>query len=447
MPNNRVSAPRDSGASYSNPHNRGSSHDNRVGVDSNIPEGLFDYESEFRLRGVPQGSNARLDSKYQELQGANPYRGLTYNESPMQQFLSMLGFRNEYDSWRESMAMNAAEYDAQLQMMQYQNEYNSPLAQAQRMRAAGINPDVDGGKSIDSGSAAEMQPDPSLPMQTTSEEDVPGRIIQGVFSAINMATSLFSSIQGFKSRALENRLKQIEVDSKLVDYETQVNNFVKRFAQDHITLGDLPDMSKEEYDSLDPTEQKKIRNSFSSKLNTQLDIALKQVPAKYRAPLKERVTNYFNSSEGRTLHYRSNAERIKSQKEYLLEAGNGYDDFSHSLDVVGELYVDLVADYNNIKAKFNKLRAQHDYEVEEGRDTSLEVDANIAQAQTSQAQSLAAREQAAIAQLEASFTRELLSRLKNVDGPFAKFLLAALLTQAPQMLGNAVNIGAKSIIK
>lgn len=194
------------------------------------------------------------------------------------------------------------------------------------------------------------------------------------------------------------------------------------------------------------------------------------IPIALLLPLKKRVTNYFNSSEGRSLHYKSNANRIKNQKDYVQEASTGYDDFSHSLDIVGEAMVSFQAEYMAIKAKYNKLRAQNDYEVEQGRDTSLEVDANVASTkaeraqssyesdyysnangviagQTARVESFAIREQAEIARLEARFTRDLLERLKKVDGPFAKFLLAALLTQAPQMLGNAVDFGAKALLK
>lgn len=90
----------------------------------------------------------------------------------------------------------------------------------------------------------------------------------------------------------------------------------------------------------------------------------------------------------------------------------------------------------------NAVRSKANY------DSNYYQNANgVVAGQTAQIQSYAAQEQAEIAKLNASFTRDLVERLKGIDGPFAKFLLAALLTQAPQMLGNAVDFGAKALLK
>lgn len=87
-------------------------------------------------------SPSGFGSQYDRLFANNPYRNLTYRKSLWQNFLSSLGFRTDADRWIEDSQVNAAEYDAGIYSMMYQNEYNDPSSQAARMRAAGLNPDL-----------------------------------------------------------------------------------------------------------------------------------------------------------------------------------------------------------------------------------------------------------------------------------------------------------------
>lgn len=98
-------------------------------------------------------------SMYDRLFSANPYRNLTYNKTWWQRTLSGLGFRTSADKFFEDAQIQAAEYDARIFELMQQNEFNEPSAQSDRMRAAGINPDLLG--TGDVAEAASSAPDPN----------------------------------------------------------------------------------------------------------------------------------------------------------------------------------------------------------------------------------------------------------------------------------------------
>ena len=145
-----------------------------------------------------------VGGKYQTLIDANPYRNIEYTKTPWQNFLTSLGFRTQADAWKENMQVQANEYDAAIMQKQYDEHYNDPQSQVQRMRAAGLNPDIDGGSSIDSGSAAPPGEDPSTPMQTTADDA--SQLLsfgQSVMSAVTSAIGMASGIQGLQRNRLQ----------------------------------------------------------------------------------------------------------------------------------------------------------------------------------------------------------------------------------------------------
>lgn len=156
---------------------------------------------------LPQ-STVKLGGQYQKLIDANPYRNQSYSESPWQAFLSGLGFRTQADAWKENMSVQAAEYDAAVAQKAFDTEYNDPQSQVERMKAAGLNPDIDPG-SIDSGSAAPMGEDPSTPMQSTGQEGVIFEFGDRIMSAFSSALGMFQTFQGINRTHLQNIMQGI----------------------------------------------------------------------------------------------------------------------------------------------------------------------------------------------------------------------------------------------
>lgn len=154
------------------------------------------YQQLADLGDVPQVANPL----YQQLFDNNPYRNLHYNKSGWQNFLSKLGFRTDADRWEEEVLENAATFDAGVYQQMYQDQYNSEGAKAERMRAAGENPDLLGTGQVSE--AATPYQDPAGLSAGSSEEGVIGQIGSGIISAFNSAVGIasqFMQLEGLRN--------------------------------------------------------------------------------------------------------------------------------------------------------------------------------------------------------------------------------------------------------
>lgn len=150
-----------------------------------------------------------VSARYQNLIDANPYRNASYRVSPWQQFLSWLGFRSKADDWKENMAVQAQEYDASILQKAYNEDYDDPSSQVARMKAAGLNPDIDP-SSIDSSSSSPMPEDPSTPMMADTPQATIASFADGIMNIASTAIGIVGSVQGIARNALQNRILSIE---------------------------------------------------------------------------------------------------------------------------------------------------------------------------------------------------------------------------------------------
>lgn len=169
------------------------------------------------LGSAPSG----FGSDYDRLFEANPYRNLTYKKSWWQDLVSALGFRTDADRWREDAQVNSAEYDASVMSMIQQNNYNSPAAQASRMRQAGQNPDLLG--TGDVASAASPAEDPNGMSQNIGDEQVAtiGRSIMNLVPSIMSFATQLSQLRGIRA---ENDLKELDFNDSVIDYSNKFFN-------------------------------------------------------------------------------------------------------------------------------------------------------------------------------------------------------------------------------
>lgn len=126
---------------------------------------------------------------------SNPYANYDYKHTWWQKLWESMGFRSKWDEFRESMAVNSAEYRSQLADKAHNEQYDSALSQAMREREAGINPDLAG--NVDAGSSSPMEPDPNAPIAPTSDDPI--QVIQGFG---NTVMSIFTSAMGFAQSGL-----------------------------------------------------------------------------------------------------------------------------------------------------------------------------------------------------------------------------------------------------
>lgn len=175
---------------------------------------------------VPSG----YGSEYDTLFSNNPYRNLSYRKSGWQNLVSALGFRTDADRWLEDAQVNSAEYDAGIYSMMQQNAYNSPEAQANRMRQAGQNPDLLG--TGDVAGAASPTEDPNGMSQNVGDEFSDfGSTIASVFSR---AMAVFKD---FKSIEQMNTI----IDGQNVDNAVKMTGAIDSFIESSLTAEDLID--------------------------------------------------------------------------------------------------------------------------------------------------------------------------------------------------------------
>ena len=120
-------------------------------------------------------------------------------------------WNNATKQWKRDAAKEAnikgAEFDADLALLDYQNEYNSPTAKAERMRAAGLNPDLVGidGVSDSSGLSGVSSP-MSVPQSGTDSAQFWLSNSQNILSS---AMQFAQQMESMRSTSLDNDIKNI----------------------------------------------------------------------------------------------------------------------------------------------------------------------------------------------------------------------------------------------
>lgn len=241
----------------------------------------------------------------------NPYEGLNYQVSPWQSLMSSFGIRTQADAWQENMAMNAAEWNSAMQMKLRDEKYNSPINQVERMRAAGLNPDIDGGSSISSGEAAAMPEDPSTPMQTTSDADSLNGVLNGCMSAFSTALGLVGSAQGFVGKHLQNVLGAITNEKEFADYAMGISGSL------------LPPS---------PTPDGVLNFDWkSAALNNAEKFANLQLPKNMRKKFIDFQEQYWTSARGQYKSYDEFANAVRSRKSWAEDKSVLYTELGDSI--------------------------------------------------------------------------------------------------------------------
>lgn len=185
----------------------------------------------------------------------------------------------------------AAQYSAEMQMMMYQNLYNSPEAQAKRMRAAGLNPDLTG---VSGEPASDLNGNVTTPDMAGTETD--GQFALGIVDTTLSMISAFSS--GFF--ALSGGFAQ--VDAQKLDNASKA-----------LSIGD----------SLISGVSAIAGNDFRTDGSAELDAIeslTRGLPRKYRSQVSEYLRNYVDSSPYQTRKYRNMTDANLAKGAYARSA-------------------------------------------------------------------------------------------------------------------------------
>lgn len=250
---------------------------------------------------------------YQDLIDANPYTNAEFNSSPWQGLLKMFGIRTQADAWKENMAVQANEYNASIMQKKYDEEYNLPINQVARMRAAGLNPDINGGDSIDSGSAAPLGEDPSTPMQSVGAEGQFTEMANFVLSAFSSSLGMIETFQGIQSRKLQNTLLSIQG-------ENEFNSFARGISGMFLPPSPQPD------GMVNPFDWKGVA------LKNAEAFAGKHLPKKMQQKFVDWQEQFWNSAIGESESYEDFRKRISSERGYSFDSKYFWSEIQSVLD-------------------------------------------------------------------------------------------------------------------
>lgn len=294
--------------------------------------GEREKEKTYGTMGTGLENLSHGNKMYDDLFKANPYTNLTYNKSSWQDFLSRLGFRTDYDRWLEDAQVNKAEYDAQVQSIIQQNEYNSPSAQAERMRQAGMNPDLLGTQGV-SDSASPTQ-DVNGMMQNAGDEfgqafEKVQNFASTIMSMFQMGTGLAKDFMTFKQMQQGIAGQDVDLAKSFMDF---ADNYVLKSAPTEPFSND-----REYRDYLD-----KIGKDLVFNIPKQLHLSRRQ-----RSIWNEVVSpTYFNSESfknmtGNWLQTRKNLDETAKTKSYSVSkpiiGQDNWNAFNIVADNLGEL--------------------------------------------------------------------------------------------------------------
>lgn len=148
---------------------------------------------------------------YNALKQNNPYAQSLRKKTWLDGLVSSLGLQSGYDKYELERKQNELNYEASINQLIQQNAYNSPTEQADRMREAGMNPDLVDGVS-DNTQSSEAAP----PLALSDMSDVISKanepvqkLGQNLIQAIQFAFGIAESINGIEGMKLSNDSKDI----------------------------------------------------------------------------------------------------------------------------------------------------------------------------------------------------------------------------------------------
>lgn len=373
-------------------------------------------------------ASTQIQNPYSELLASNPSKIFTKGTDK----------RN-----RRMQALTAeAEFESDLALLDYQNEYNSDSAKAERMRMAGLNPDLLGtsGSSDSAGSSGlvgnlQMTPD-------DNPADKAQKILGLIGSGSGLMESAFntaSQYEEMRSKSLDNDMKQLNLVSSLQGLKDQsdTEDELSRLLYDRNNSGGL--------------------SVFYDSLGNGIGRSLKGRTKRIWNKLGKRMSAYTSGREAfsRSVDASLNAGKSLSKGNFYSESGDygtGVDvgNYSNAFDAITKFEkalseISLNANMARDSADIAKAGYTEDYynassgSVNAGYDTST-LGAN---AQTAGYGAKTAKRQYDEHEGDAALNKafsELVKDLQAEDSVFSKTILSLVWALRSGTLGNAVDI-------
>lgn len=255
--------------------------------------------------------------------------------------------------------LQAATYAAELQLMQYQNEYNSYGAQAQRMREAGANPDLLGA----SGEAAAGMQGGASPANINAPT--------AAESAIGFTSTVLSVFSGLANGVLGAAHKIEDFNQK------ELSGFTK-------ALGIVPGIG----DTADDIMSSEANAGLT--YNQAVEDLIKSAPRRYRGMLRDYTKRYFATDTMMASHYSRRTNKLNARGEYAKTAvspdtkeDSGVNELMECLKPVQEAEFSLTKEM--LKGEKSKAEKMTSYWMNKDMGLQAEMENSQARAEKGQA--------------------------------------------------------------
>lgn len=161
---------------------------------------------------------------------------------------------SENDQLGYDLLMKSMDYEYQADLLNYQNEYNSPLEQSKRFREAGINPDLQQFSSTPSASSSASAP--STQLNEGAERQRTISIAKSFFDVLPQAVSMYTQM---KSSIVDSQMKQ-------VDLALSVDALARHEIGTQFTLDDLSSTISLPAADLSHYRSKRLRRAISDRI-------------------------------------------------------------------------------------------------------------------------------------------------------------------------------------
>lgn len=271
-----------------------------------------------------------LNTDYADLIRSNPYKSYDYKESAWQTLLSHLGFRTSADAYRESMALQSQEYINQVAQKAYNENYETPAAEADRARSGGLNPDLTGVGDVSGASA--MIDDGNPPVSPDSDEAALSGLANFVMSAVSTAFGLVSNVQHMKQAQLAISSGEIGVAKDLME--------LSRVASGVLTPPEFDPDDKRRSAYYDKASDWAVRN-----------VLPKGVRSRDVKRFRTMVRQQFESLPYQREAYDQAYQRAQSRGSYLGVLGSKfYNTSDQGMLIVNKGLLDIADDVRSIRA-------------------------------------------------------------------------------------------------
>lgn len=324
-------------------------------------------------------------SDYANLFNSNPYLNFTRQDGLWDKIGDFFGFRTAQDKTWDSQLNSAREYAGQVAQLQFENQYNSPQAMAERSRLAGINPDLNGvGDVSPAGEFAQEQTSPEF----SENEDVfnkAGNILTMLISASGSALGIASQFKELENMNLRNDAQEI---SNYLQLSGLVPDYISQFIGPDNVHGLLDNGDFLDVKTLTDFATRPDFSPFRSKRN--------------RVAFGKSIRQMFDSVKDYATRYKYQNEYLSGRKDYITgRADSRYSPLSGSL-LPDKADDNMISDFKPlidfmITHQMDQLRAedalfvnQYDYQTELnslGQPTlAAGADTDVSRAKSKQAQ-------------------------------------------------------------